>query len=136
MIFGFAICYDLRFPELFSAMAEACDVIVVIANWPSSRVSHWNVLLRARAIETGSPVFGVNRTGIDGNNIDYGNNSSILVMPNGEVEDASFSSGNLSIYEIDKQQLKAYYNNFPTTRDKRYDLYEKILREKINVKKQ
>ena len=56
MIFGFAICYDLRFPELFSAMAGTCEAIVVIANWPFSRIGHWNTLLKARAIETGSAV--------------------------------------------------------------------------------
>jgi len=133
--FGFAICYDLRFPEIFSAMAGTCEAIVVIANWPSSRINHWNILLRARAIETGSAIFGVNRSGIDGNSIKYGNNSSMLVMPSGEVKDAIFLSGNLGIYEIDKQQLKDCYNNFQTTQDKRYDLYKNILKEKVDVQK-
>lgn len=128
MIFGFAICYDLRFPELFSTMASNCDAIVIIANWPSSRADHWNVLLRARAIESECIVFGVNRTGIDGNNIKYDENSA-MIKPDGSTETAYFSSTDLSIYEINKYQVEEYRNNFPTIKDKRYCLYEDILRE-------
>jgi omega-amidase len=48
---GFSICYDLRFPELYSALAKDCEVLVNIANWPKRRVTHWRTLLQARAIE-------------------------------------------------------------------------------------
>ncbi|CAN5842258.1 carbon-nitrogen family hydrolase [soil metagenome] len=60
------VCYDLRFPELFRAAAPACDLMVVIANWPASRRPHWDALLPARAIENQAYVVGVNRTGIAG----------------------------------------------------------------------
>lgn len=60
------VCYDLRFPELFRAAAQACDLMVVIANWPASRRPHWDALLPARAIENQAYVIGVNRTGIAG----------------------------------------------------------------------
>lgn len=53
-IFGFSICYDLRFPELYSALATDCTVLVNIANWPSRRIHHWTTLLQARAIENQS----------------------------------------------------------------------------------
>jgi predicted amidohydrolase len=45
------ICYDLRFPELFRAVAPDVDAMFVIANWPSGRRPHWDALLPARAIE-------------------------------------------------------------------------------------
>ncbi len=54
------ICYDLRFPELFQIASEKSDIIFVIANWPQIRSAQWQVLLRARAIETQSYLVGVN----------------------------------------------------------------------------
>ena len=119
MVFGLAICYDLRFPELFSTMASSCDAIIIIANWPSSRADHWNILLRARAIENECIVFGVNRTGVDGNKIKY-DESSLMVMPDGSTESAYFSSTDLSIYKINKHQVEEYRNNFPTIKDIAY----------------
>jgi omega-amidase len=60
------ICYDLRFPELFRRVASDTDVMIVIASWPAARRTHWDVLLRARAIENQCYVIGVNRTGEGG----------------------------------------------------------------------
>jgi omega-amidase len=60
------ICFDLRFPELFRAVARDVDAMVVIANWPAERRAHWDVMLRARAIENQCYVVGVNRTGAGG----------------------------------------------------------------------
>jgi omega-amidase len=60
------VCYDLRFPELMRAVARHVDAIVLIANWPAARRSHWDVLVRARAIENLCYVVAVNRTGIGG----------------------------------------------------------------------
>jgi len=60
------ICYDLRFPELFRrAIQSGANLFVVIANWPSPRIDHWNTLLKARAIENQAMVVGVNRVGSD-----------------------------------------------------------------------
>jgi len=60
---GLFICYDLRFPELFRAIAPDVDAMFVIANWPAGRRPHWDALLPARAIENQAYVIGVNRTG-------------------------------------------------------------------------
>lgn len=59
-------CYDLRFP-CWSRYADKLeyDVIVVVANWPESRQSAWQILTRARAIENQSYLIGVNRVGDD-----------------------------------------------------------------------
>ena len=132
IVFGFAICYDLRFPELFSIMAKSCDAIIIIANWPSARVDHWNTLLKARAIENESIVFGVNRTGIDGNKIKY-DDSSVMIMPDGSVGDAYFTSLDLSIYEISEHQVEEYRNSFPTIKDKRYCLYKDIFKDNNKI---
>ena len=61
-----AICYDLRFPELFRrAVSQGATLFCVIANWPGVRHEHWTTLLRARAIENQACVAAVNRCGRD-----------------------------------------------------------------------
>lgn len=61
-----AICYDLRFPELFRrGMLMGAEAFVIGANWPSTRQEHWRALLLARAIENQAFVIAVNRTGND-----------------------------------------------------------------------
>lgn len=81
------ICYDLRFPELVRNRIEnnsaAYDLILYVANWPEKRIAHWDVLIQARAIENQSYVIGVNRVGIDGNQLVY-NGGSLVVNPLGE----------------------------------------------------
>lgn len=62
---GCSICYDLRFPELYAALANAgADVIVVPAAFTlMTGKDHWEVLCRARAIETQTYVLAINQTG-------------------------------------------------------------------------
>ena len=61
---GLAICYDLRFPELFRRCAlEGASLLLVPAAWPKARVAHWQTLLRARAIENQYFVAGCNCVG-------------------------------------------------------------------------
>jgi predicted amidohydrolase len=76
---GFAICplicYDLRFP-VWSRNTDGYDVLIYVANWPSPRVSAWDALLRARAIENMSYTLGVNRIGSDPNNLSYSGHSA------------------------------------------------------------
>ncbi len=59
-------CYDLRFP-CWSRYSDGLeyDMIVVVANWPQSRQSAWQILTRARAIENQAYLVGVNRVGDD-----------------------------------------------------------------------
>ena len=76
------ICYDLRFPELIRNRIEengqaAYDVLLYVANWPKKRVLHWSSLLQARAIENLCYTIGVNRVGIDGNEIVYPGASAV-----------------------------------------------------------
>jgi len=77
------VCYDLRFPYLFWNAAKETDLYVVIANWPSSRISQWRGLLIARAIENQSFVVGVNRIGCSPSE-DY-NGNSLVVNPLGNI---------------------------------------------------
>ena len=61
------ICYDLRFPELLRYPARSGAAIAFyVAQWPSARLNHWQVLLKARAIENNMYVIGCNGCGYDG----------------------------------------------------------------------
>lgn len=61
-----AICYDLRFPELFRFGAiQGAELFALGANWPSARHEHWRLLTIARAIENQAIMLCCNRTGSD-----------------------------------------------------------------------
>ena len=65
--FGLTICYDLRFPEIYRALAldHGANVFVISSAWPFPRVEHLRVLATARAIENQSYVILANRVGRD-----------------------------------------------------------------------
>lgn len=79
------ICYDLRFPENVRSL-PAPDILIYMANWPKPRISHWNALLQARAIENLCFVIGCNREGKDGNDWEYPGNSQV-VHPDGTIKE-------------------------------------------------
>lgn len=128
---GATICYDLRFPELYAAMARRCNALVNIANWPAHRINHWRTLLIARAIENQCYMLGVNRIGSDGNGLNYPK-SSMAISPDGELLAPVESGHELDVYDIDPEAAAIYRASFPTLRDKRYGLYADLLR-KINL---
>jgi predicted amidohydrolase len=79
-----AICYDLRFPELFrDLISKGAETFIVSASWPVARISHWKTLLTSRAIENQSYVLGCNAVGTQGD-VELGGNS-MIVNPNGVV---------------------------------------------------
>jgi len=123
---GFSICYDLRFPELYSALAKDCEVLVNIANWPKRRVNHWTALLRARAIENQVYMIGVNRTGMDGNGLEY-ERSSVIIDANGDYLEPVITEGELDIYHLDHQLLDTFRSGFSTRQDRVPDLYRDII---------
>jgi len=122
---GLTICYDLRFPELYSALAKQCDIIINIANWPEKRVDHWNTLLKARAIENQLFIIGVNRTGKDGNDLSYQESSNIFNANGETLEYATFND--MKIYGIDKEFTKEFKNKFNTIVDRQTEFYKGII---------
>ncbi len=123
---GLTICYDLRFPELYQGYSKDCQLIINIANWPERRVSHWNTLLQARAIENQSFVVGVNRVGIDGNGLSY-QKSSQIISPQGTILKGIPLSDEIDIYTIDISEAEQYRENFPVKNDRKVNLYKQIL---------
>lgn len=70
------ICYDLRFP-VWARNTEDFDVLIYVANWPKPRISAWDTLLKARAIENMSYCIGVNRIGADESGHQYSGHSAV-----------------------------------------------------------
>lgn len=109
------VCYDLRFP-VFSRNRGDYDLILYVANWPSVRISAWNTLLRARAIENQCYVAGVNRTG-DDPALNY-NGSSALIDFLGETVVAATPDREEAVCgEADRKALEAFRGKFPALRD-------------------
>jgi omega-amidase len=125
-VLGLSICYDLRFPELYSALAATCDVLVNIANWPKARVAHWKTLLRARAIENQVYVIGVNRVGVDGRGLEY-EASSVVVNANGDFVDPVARDQELDLCEVNRQDLIDYRAGFSTRQDRAPQLYRQLI---------
>ena len=114
------VCYDLRFPVWSRNRTiedrPEYDLAVYIANWPASRISAWDVLLKARAVENLAYCAGVNRTGFDGNHIEY-NGHSGCYGPKGESHlYADDQSGVFSV-TLSYDSLLDYRKKFPAFLD-------------------
>jgi omega-amidase len=107
------VCFDLRFPELFREVGPRADAFVVIANWPSTRQKHWEVLAHARAIENQCFVVAVNRIG-EADGLAY-NGGSMVLDPWGERRDLPVPGSSLRIGEISKGAVAEVRQAFPLT---------------------
>ncbi len=116
------ICYDLRFPELFRAVAGDCDLILVLASWPRARQSHWRILLEARAVENQCYVAGVNRIGEGGGHA-FGGGSVILDPLGAPLARADDEEAVLSA-EIEPERVASVRKDFPFLEDRRRRLFE------------
>lgn len=110
------ICYDLRFPEVFRKVSKQVKMIFVIANWPASRRDHWSTLLKARAIENQCFVIGVNRTGSDGNGIDYAGSSGII-DPMGNTLCSAGEESECVMCEFDPSEVDMVRTEYPFLKD-------------------
>lgn len=108
------VCYDLRFP-IFSRNTDDYDVILYVANWPKSRIDAWQTLLKARAIENQAYVFGLNRIGIDGNNLEYPESSYCFSADGTEI---STTNNNIVSANLDLEKLQQFRLKFPFLSDR------------------
>ena len=116
------VCYDLRFPVWLrnrydrEARRFDYDLIFFVANWPSARRYAWSTLLRARAIENLAYCVGVNRVGVDGNELHYAGDSGafdFLGMPLVELG----AQEQVVTVTLDPGALAAHRERFPAWMD-------------------
>jgi omega-amidase len=113
-----AVCYDLRFPELFRiGLSKGAEAYAIGANWPEPRQAHWRALLFARAIENQAFVFGVNRTGSDPGLSYVG--GSVAIGPRGEVLGELGPEEAVLSVAVDPGEVRGWREKFPAWRDGR-----------------
>ena len=119
---GIAICYDLRFPELFRKLAlEGAEIICIPAEWPKPRQEHWKTLLRARAIENQLFVVAANCCGIQGKLDFFG--LSQLISPLGTILQMAEEEATELIACLDFKEMEQYRAQIKTLSDRRADIY-------------
>lgn len=120
---GFATCYDLRFPELFRAYAEAgVELVLIAACFPDPRQNDWSILLQARAIENQCFVLGVNAVGeerVETQTLNYCGYSA-LINPRGEPLIQLGRDEEVASYIVDTAEVVQYKNKINFIKDRIY----------------
>ncbi|SHJ19266.1 Carbon-nitrogen hydrolase [Malonomonas rubra DSM 5091] len=119
---GIAICYDLRFPELFRKLAlEGAEIICLPAEWPKPRQEHWKTLLRARAIENQLFVIAANCCGVQGKLDFFG--LSQLISPLGNILKIAEEENAELVADFDFSEMESYRKQINILADRRADIY-------------
>lgn len=117
---GVSICYDLRFPDLYSALTDAGATILAVpaAFTRPTGAAHWHVLLRARAIEGAAFVVATGQTGVhEDGRATYGH--SLVIDPWGEVLLDMGEEPGLAFAEIDPARQDDVRARIPALRHRR-----------------
>jgi predicted amidohydrolase len=117
-----AVCYDLRFPELWRRYALAgAHLILIPSEWPIRRIAHWRLLLQARAVENQLFVAGCNRAGSGSDGV-FGGQSAV-VDPWGQVLIDGGQDAGVYLATIDLDEVIRARSLFPFLGDRRPELY-------------
>lgn len=119
---GLAICYDLRFPEMFRTYAlRGAKIVFLPSEWPHPRLAHWQTLLRARAIENQYYVVACNRVGTSKDTDFFGH--SCIIDPWGQTVVEAGEEEMVLTAEIDPSRVDAVRRQIPVFDDRRPQLY-------------
>ena len=109
---GLSICYDLRFPELYRQLGEPELIVVPAAFTETTGRAHWEVLLRARAIENQCYVLAIGQGGRhDNGRVTHGN--SMVVDPWGEILDRKMRGPGIVMAELDHARIAEIRESLP-----------------------
>lgn len=123
--FGMSVCYDLRFPELFRALALAgCHCLLLSSAWPRARIGVWQPLCVARAVENQCFLLGANRVGEQGA-FSFGGRS-LFVTPTGEAAVADGHDETLVPGDVDPQEVRAMRRAIPSLDHRRPEVYSEV----------
>jgi omega-amidase len=122
---GIAICYDLRFPELFRLYAQkGAGVVFIPAAWPARRVRAWELFIAARAAENQMYVVGVNTTGTTP--VDTYPGNSMTADPHGTIISRANDAEQLVFTDIDPAAVTTARLHLPVEKDRRDALYRSL----------
>jgi predicted amidohydrolase len=122
--FGFSICYDLRFPEMYRKLVTERNVgaFLLSSAWPFPRDEHFRVLAQARAIENQSYMIVSNRVGKDDNSWFCGN--SAIIDPRGVVIAAASPDREELIHaDLSQELVDSVRQRIQSLGHRRQDLY-------------
>lgn len=124
---GLAICYDLRFPELFRDLADrGVEVVAVPAAFTATTGrDHWEVLVRARAIENQCFVLAANQFGEAEPGYGFWGHS-MIVDPWGEIVAAAGEGEGLAVSDLDLGRLERIRSDLPALSHRRTDLFGRV----------
>ncbi|HJV50702.1 MAG TPA: carbon-nitrogen hydrolase family protein [Noviherbaspirillum sp.] len=115
---GLSVCYDLRFPELYRAMGDCALIVVPAAFTYTTGRAHWEILLRARAIENQCYVLAAAQGGRHQNGRrTWGH--SMLIDPWGEIKDVLPEGEGIVIGEIEARHLHGVRESLPALRHRK-----------------
>jgi len=126
---GLAICYDIRFPELFRTYAlKGAEIVFCPMAFPHPRLDHWKILVRARAIENQMFMVGINQVGSE----DFGSDGvvtyfgdSVIIDPWGRtVIEAGETDEILLTATVDMDRVREIRSSMTVLKDRRPDIYE------------
>ncbi|MEZ4601154.1 MAG: carbon-nitrogen family hydrolase [Syntrophotaleaceae bacterium] len=119
---GMAICYDLRFPELFRLLTlSGAEIICLPAEWPAPRQEQWRTLIKARAIENQLFLIAANCCGRQGRFDFFG--MSLIVSPQGEILAEAGTEAEEITADLDFAAMRDYREKIPALKDRRADVY-------------
>ena len=125
---GLTVCYDLRFPALYRALAEAGATMLAIPSAFTKQTgeAHWHVLMRARAIENGSFVFAAAQGGKHENGRDtYGH--SLIVDPWGRIIAEGGTEPGVIMAEINPAEVASARARIPSLQHgRRFEIVEPL----------
>jgi predicted amidohydrolase len=128
MTCGIAICYDLRFPDLFRLYAhKGVQVVFVPSAWPHIRTRHWDLFIQARALENQMYVIGVNTTGQTP--IELYSGDSMTADPLGIIISRANDAEQLIFTDLDPAIVDTARRQFPVDKDRKDALYRALSRE-------
>ena len=122
---GAFLCYDLRFPAFFSLLGEACQLILLPANWPDFRIDAWETLACARALENQCYVAAVNRVGQDEKSF-YSGHSAVF-DPFGKRLTPISQREELLIADLELGRVDQTRSKIPQLQDRREVLFLQLL---------
>lgn len=105
------VCFDLRFP-VWSRNVFDYDLLIYVANWPTSRIKQWQSLLVARAIENQAYTVGVNRIGTDRHGFVYNGNSLVIDYKGDIMYKSPDNEEDIHTIELDISKLKKARESF------------------------
>lgn len=107
-----SICYDLRFPELYRGLGPVDLILMPAAFTETTGRAHWEILLRARAIENQCYLLAVGQGGRHENGRETHGNS-MIVDPWGEILDRKLKGPGVVIADLDHQRIAAIRESLP-----------------------